>query len=107
MAICLRCRDIIDRLRADLPLGSPALLSAAAAEHGRSRRRLGYSAAMMVEESRILQVSIFHTLQKNRDAIDFNVLLSQVMQIADEVDLQPRQSVETFAEESRIDWRPA
>jgi hypothetical protein len=90
-------RDIIDRLRTALPLGSTALLSAAAAEHGRSRRRLGYTAAMMVEESRILQVSIFHTLQKNNDAIDFTVLLSQVMMtIADEVDSQLRQAMECY-----------
>jgi hypothetical protein len=100
-------RDIIDRLRADLPLGSTALLSAAAAEHGRSRRRLGYTAAMMVEESRILQVSIFHTLQKNNDAIDFTVLLSQVMTIADEVDSQLRQAMECYVEESREDSLPA
>ena len=100
-------RDIIARLRADLPLGSAALLSEAAAAHGLSRRLLGYSAAMMVEESRILQVSIFHTLQKNRDAIDYSVLLSQVMTIADEVDSQLRQSVETLAEESRVDSLPA
>jgi len=38
---------------------------------------------MMVEESHILQVTIFHTLQKNLGAIDFSVLLLGVMTIAD------------------------
>ncbi len=52
---------------------------------------------MLVEESRILQVSIFHTLQKNLSSIDFSVLLIQVMTIADEVDSQLRQAVEGYA----------
>jgi hypothetical protein len=41
---------------------------------------------MLVEESRMLQVSIFQTLQNNLTSIDFSVLLIGVMTIADEVD---------------------
>ena len=41
---------------------------------------------MMVEESRILQVNIFRTLQQNLLNIDFSILLIGVMTIADEVD---------------------
>jgi hypothetical protein len=37
----------------------------AAREHGQLRLQQGYTAAMVVEESRILQVSIFSTLQRN------------------------------------------
>src|SRR2546430_8106870 len=40
-------------------------ISAAAREHGILRHKQGYSVAMLVEESRILQVSIFRTLQNN------------------------------------------
>src|ERR1700721_999632 len=58
-------RDLVTRLNGNRPLGSRSPLSAAATEHGANRRREGYSASMLVEESRILQVSIFHTLQKN------------------------------------------
>jgi hypothetical protein len=72
-----------------------------------TRRRQGYSAAMMVEESRILQVCIFHTLEKNLATIDFSVLLSQVMTIADEVDSQLRQAMECYVEESILDSLPA
>jgi hypothetical protein len=43
---------------------------------------------MIVEESRILQVSIFDTLQKNLSTVDFSLLLHDVMTIADEVDSQ-------------------
>jgi hypothetical protein len=42
-------------------------------------------AAMMVGESRLLQVTIFDTLQQNLGSIDFSVLLIGVMTIADEM----------------------
>jgi CheY-like chemotaxis protein len=100
-------RDLVARLRAALPFGSKGPLSAYAANHGLTRRRQGYSAAMMVEESRILQVCIFHTLEKNLDSIDFSVLLAQVMTIADEVDSQLRQAMECYVEESITDALPA
>ncbi len=100
-------RDLVARLRAALPFGSQGPLSPFAANHGLTRRRQGYSAAMMVEESRILQVCIFHTLEKNLATIDFGVLLSQVMTIADEVDSQLRQAMECYVEESILDSLPA
>jgi CheY-like chemotaxis protein len=56
-------RDLSCRLRGDLGLVTPP--SDAARDHGEMRRRQGYTAAMVVEESRILQVSIFSTLQRN------------------------------------------
>jgi hypothetical protein len=100
-------RDLVARLRAALPFGTKGPLSSFAANHGLTRRRQGYSAAMMVEESRILQVCIFHKLEENLASIDFSVLLSQVMIIADEVDSQLRQAMECYVEESIIDMLPA
>jgi CheY-like chemotaxis protein len=97
-------RDLVARLRAALPLGKGSL---SPASHGLTRRQQGYSAAMMVEESRILQVCIFHTLQKNLATIDFSVLLIQVMTIADEVDSQLRQAMDCYIEESNLDLLPA
>jgi CheY-like chemotaxis protein len=99
--------DLVARLRAALPFGSKGPPSASAEKHGLTRRQQGYSAAMMVEESRILQVCIFHTLEKNLATIDFSVLLSQVMTIADEVDSQLRQAMECYVEESITDSLPA
>jgi hypothetical protein len=55
--------DLVFRLRNPLPLGSHALVSPAAKNHGCLRRDQGYTAAMLVAESRMLQVSIFQTLQ--------------------------------------------
>jgi hypothetical protein len=55
--------ELIYRLR--LPPMAKVDLSTAARAHGILRCQQGYTAAMMLEESRILQVSIFDTLQKN------------------------------------------
>jgi DNA-binding response OmpR family regulator len=99
-------RDLAKRLQAFEPLGSKELQSESASNHGRERRRQGYTAAMMVEESRILQVTIFHTLQKNLGTIDFSVLLLGVMTIADEVDSQLSQSMKSYLAESIQDTLP-
>jgi DNA-binding response OmpR family regulator len=75
---------------------SDAVFSAAAVAHGELRYQQGYTAAMLVHESRILQVTIFGILQSNRDSLDFSLLLPDVMTIADEVDAQLTQSMDSF-----------
>jgi len=99
-------RDLILRLRTPLPLGTHALVSKAAADHGQLRRQQGYTAAMLVEESRMLQVSIFQTLQNNLPKIDFSLLLVGVMAIADEVDSQLAQQMASYITESKMDSLP-
>ena len=94
--------DLAKRLHAFKPLGTKELLSESASRHGQLRRQQGYTAAMMVEESRILQVTIFQTLQKNLSMIDFSVLLLGVMTIADEVDSQLSQSMNSYIAESAM-----
>ncbi len=83
--------DLIFRLR--LPRMAKGDTSSAARAHGNLRRRQGYTAAMVVEESRILQVSIFNTLQNNLAKVDFSQLLLDVITIADEVDSQLKQAM--------------
>ena len=99
-------RDLVSRLRHPLPLGTRALVSPAAAEHGLLRRKQGYSAAMLVEESRMLQVSIFQTLQNNLHKVDFSLLLVGVMAIADEVDSQLAQAMVSYISESKTNVLP-
>ena len=99
-------RDLILRLRTPLPLGTHALVSNAAAEHGQLRRQQGYTAAMLVEESRMLQVSIFQALQNNLPKIDFSLLLVGIMSIADEVDSQLAQQMASYFSESNSDAMP-
>jgi hypothetical protein len=98
--------SLIYRLRHPLPLGTRALVSKAAANHGLKRREQGYTAAMMVEESRMLQVSIFQTLQHNLGSVDFSVLLTDIMAIADEVDSQLAQAMSSYVTESNLDAKP-
>ena len=88
-------QELVHRLRVPRSLGSKAV-SAAAVEHGKVRHSQGYSIPMIVEESRILQVSIFDTLRKNLSSVDFSSLLLDVMTIADEVDSQLKQTISSF-----------
>ena len=96
-------RDLVNRLRSKLPLGKSALTSEAAQNHGRLRRDQGYTPSMMVEESRMLQVSIFETLQEHVEETEAGVLLLSVMVIADEVDSQLAQAMSSFVHESTLD----
>jgi CheY-like chemotaxis protein len=89
-------QDLIVRLRLDS--GSPPPVSMAAREHGEMRRQQGYAVTMVVEESRILQVSIFSTLERNMTSVDFSKVLSDVVTIADEVDSQLKQALRSYIE---------
>jgi hypothetical protein len=99
--------DLVHRLRSFKSLASSELVSAAAEEHGRFRRQQGCSSAMLVEESRMLQVSIFESLQKHLASIDFSILLNSVMTIADEVNAQLSPAMDSYMEESRLEATPA
>jgi CheY-like chemotaxis protein len=88
--------DVVRRLHLVPP--TQALISRAAREHGALRRTQGYTIAMVVEESRMLQVSIFETLQNNLGEVDFSTVLLDVMAIADEVDSQLKQTVLGFVD---------
>src|SRR6202795_5201613 len=70
---------VIARLRLDA--GTKAPISKAAAEHGDLRRKQGYTVAMVVEESSLLQVTIFTTLDKNTNRIQYRKLLQDVATI--------------------------
>ena len=89
-------RDLVLRLR--LPPNAEISLSSAARDHGILRHEQGYSVPMIVEESRILQVSIFNTLQNNLKSVEFSTVLLDVMTIADEVDSQLKQQMLGFME---------
>jgi DNA-binding response OmpR family regulator len=88
--------DLVRRLRLESAKKSP--VSHAAREHGILRRKQGYTVPMIVEESRILQVSIFNTLQNNIGSVDFSAVLLDVVTIADEVDSQLKQAILGFME---------
>ena len=95
--------DLVVRLnRPKLPSkDSDATESIAAIEHGILRQKQGYTPAMLIHESRILQVTIFGTLHENISVLEFPLLLPDVMIIADEVDAQLTQTMDSFMKAER------
>jgi|SRR5580658_1930474 len=90
--------DLIVRLRKPNTPGeeSDSVCSAAAIAHGEMRQLQGYTPGMLVHDSRILQVTLFGMLQGNLSALDFSLLLPDVMTIADEVDSQLMQAMDSY-----------
>jgi len=86
--------DLIARLRQPEKAERPDTTSAN--DHGRVRFNQGYSVPMLVDESRLLQVSIFDTLRRHQEGIDLRTMMSGVVIIADECDAQLKDTVETF-----------
>jgi ActR/RegA family two-component response regulator len=91
--------DLVARLNRPItgsPQDNDAIYSTAAVLHGELRYRQGYTPEMLVHESRILQVTLFGTLKDNMNALDFSLLLPDVMTIADEVDAQLTQTMGSY-----------
>jgi DNA-binding response OmpR family regulator len=90
--------DLIVRLRMPNTMGNAGGITvcAAAVAHGQLRFLQGYSPSMLIHESRILQVTIFATLQNNLNSLDFSLLLPDIMTVADEVDVQLTQTMNGF-----------
>ena len=87
-------REVITRLRMDSV--AKATISKAAGKHGDLRRKQGYTVPMMIEESRLLQVSIFTTLHNKVKQLEFSALLPNIVTIADEVDAQLKEQMLHF-----------
>lgn len=92
------CRDLATRLRSASLVGTKSMHSSAATQHGRDRRRQGYTASMLVEESRMLQISVFETLQEHLAHLNFSLLLNDMVTVADEMNWQLSQAMESYAE---------
>jgi hypothetical protein len=99
-------QDLVRRLRQPQSLEDGRVTSTCAPDHGTRRCKQGYTAAMIVEESRMLQVSIFQTLHNNLNRVNFSQLLMNVMVIADEVDWQLTQAIRGFVGEQQLPIAP-
>ena len=82
----------------DAAESSDGIFSAAAVAHGKLRYRQGYTTGMLVDESRIMELTVFGMLQSNLNSLDLNSLLPDVTAIADEVDGQLTQSMAGYME---------
>jgi DNA-binding response OmpR family regulator len=89
-------KNIAQRLRTSRSIEVVATASPAAVSHGQMRYRQGYTAPMIVQESRILQVCIFETIQRNLAVVDLSSVLPDIMLLADEVDSQLTQSIDSY-----------
>jgi hypothetical protein len=87
-------QDLIYRLRLGYAAHRP--VSQAAAAHGEIRYSQGYSAATLVEESRILQVATFNTLHLHHSELNQDRMLLDIMVIADEADAQLTETVRSL-----------
>lgn len=83
--------DIIIRVR--LAAGCKPSISVAAIRHGELRLKQGYSVAMVIEESPLLEVCLFTTLHKNSKSLNYAKLQLEIVTITDEVDRQLKQQV--------------
>jgi CheY-like chemotaxis protein len=88
--------SITARLRAAPALEAKDCVSSAAVAHGQVRCAQGYTAPLIVQESRLLQVCIFETIERNLATVDFTKVLPDIMIIADEVDCQLKQAIDSF-----------
>jgi hypothetical protein len=86
--------EMVRRLRGDKNTEPP--VSMAAVAHGKLRFAQGYSVPMLVEESRILEVTTFSTLHRRRGDLDRRKVLPDVVIIADEADRQLGETVVGF-----------
>jgi hypothetical protein len=92
--------DLISRLR--IAEGTIRAASVAAAAHGQIRHSQGYSAVMLIEESRVFQVATFGALHLHQRELDQKQVLSDVIVIADEVDAQLMEAMRSLiASETR------
>jgi CheY-like chemotaxis protein len=94
-------RSLTVRLRGDRTIDVSDSPCAAAVMHGQLRCRQGYTAPLVVQESRILQVCIFETIKRNLGTVDFTSVLPDIMIIADEVDAQLKQTIDSFLNTER------
>jgi hypothetical protein len=92
--------DLVVRLRRSSATtkDGDATFSAAAVAYGKLRYEQGYTPAMLVHESRILQVTIFGMLKDHLNCLDCSLFLPDVMTIADEVAAQLTQSMDSNME---------
>jgi hypothetical protein len=86
--------DLISRLR--LAKNAPSSISISAGAHGKVRHAQGYSAGMLIEESRVFQVATFGALQLHQSELDQDQVLLDVMVIVDEADAQLMEAVRSL-----------
>ena len=74
----------------------------AAALHGKLRHEQGYSILMVVEETRVLERSIFAMLQANLLSIEASFLIPDMVRISDSLQEQLKESLRAYLDNSGV-----
>lgn len=91
----LLLRLLVDSL--DLGFSEPdQVMLEAAAKHGKTRKKQGYSAPMIVDDVRCLRAAINQSIQENLLALDASELLPDLNRIYDMLQLQLKQAISAF-----------
>jgi hypothetical protein len=93
-------KDIVVRLRKVRVIEMIGVRSSGAVAHGRLRFRQGYTAPMIVHEAQLLELSLYETIQRNLARLDFSAVVPNIMLIADEVDSQLTQTIDSFLKDA-------
>lgn len=72
----------------------------AAAEHGRTRRRQGYSIPMIVNETRLLRRSICDMVQNHLLTVDISYIIPDLVHVGDGLDAHIKASIEAYLNEA-------
>jgi DNA-binding response OmpR family regulator len=96
--------EIVYRLRYPQKLGLMTLFSMASLQHGARRRRQGFRSPVLVEEARVLQVTLFQAIQDNLGRMDLSQLPGTLMAIADEANAQLLQSLSGYENEKPVEF---
>lgn len=67
-----------------------------AAEHGHVRRQQGYTITMLLKESRYMRRAVLTAIQRHLLEVNISFLLSDLIDLSDNLDAQVRNSVEAF-----------
>ena len=88
--------ETVRMLRADRGSETSRKAMKGASKHGIDRREQGYTIPMLLEEGRILRRIICSVVQQNILAIEISTLISDIMQVEDNVSAQTNESVRAY-----------
>lgn len=79
----------------------------AARRHGETRRKQRYSVPQIVEETRLLEGSIFNVLHTNLLSANFSNLIPDIIRISDTLQIQLKASIEAYLDSRKKRQRVA
>jgi hypothetical protein len=91
--------EILDEVIRDLEErgnDTSAGVSEAAREHGRLRKRQGFTVIHLIEEMRLLRNILCDTIQKNLLALDTSALMPDIVRIGNSLDARLREAAGSY-----------